>query len=274
MHAAQLAEIANWAAFNADTLIAQPSAITAEKCSQYWSQSKCRQNRWMIALKIFEQDVESDDCTHDPWPAIEIVVQEIFLSEMLTRVWSAAMVAHDREHNVNELTGVAHSVHIGHMEAKNRGMRLLLCENAINPELFERLNALRRKVERWTDLLLGQLEDNMAASQFGFQPKRVRDFYQEFSEGSRQDNQTRRFIYAASLAEDLREMTVGFPANPKINAQIAGGLMACFPADRFDSLGLPKSAQMLWMEKSSLEAQMLLDDLESLETSSMSFLDR
>jgi len=265
MHATNLAEVASWVAFNTNLLIKQSDTLSSDNCSQYWSQSKCLQNRWMIALKMFELDVEKNNSSHDPWPAIEIIVQEIFMTELLTRVWSAIMVAHDQQHGNEELTGIAHSVHIGQLESKNRAMRLLLTADSVDPDTFERLNGLRRKVERWTDLLLGQLQDNQTAVQFAFQPKRVKDFYEEFLESSPSDNQTRRVLFSASLADDMKPFTTQYAANPEINRRIAASLMGCFSADRFDSLGMPKSAQMLWMEKSSDDAQLLINDLDALD---------
>lgn len=264
MHATQLAELATWAAFNSHLIVHRSEALTADICNQYWSQSKCRQSRWISALKLFESDVKNQDSTHDPWPAVEIVVQEIFLSEMLTRIWSAAMVAHDIHYEANELTGLAHSIHIGHLEAKNRAMRLLLSDTS-NPEIFDRLNSLRRKVERWTDLLLGQLPDLVAAERFGFQPNRVKDFAEENDKNQIQDVETRRVLYGASLREDLGKVSNKYSANPDINRKIASGLLACFPSDRFDSYGMPKSIQMVWLEKTTDETQMLLDNLAALD---------
>lgn len=265
MHATQLAEIANWAAFNAIRLISGASALTAASCNEYWSQSKCRQNRWMTALKMFEQDIRNQGSNHDPWPAMEIVIQEILLSELLTRVWSAAMVAHDASHETNELGGVAYSIHIGHVEAKNRAMRLLLNDPAVNPKTFDRLNCLRRKVERWTDLLLAQSPDFDTAIRFAFQPNRVKDFREENLGNSHEAQGTRRLLYAASMSEDFNRVAVKYAANPEINRKIAGGLLACFPADRFDSFGMPKSIQLIWMEKTSDETQMLMNDLCALD---------
>ena len=265
MHATQLSELATWAAFNSHLIVHRSEALTADSCNQYWSQSKCRQARWMSALKLFEADLNDQDNNHDPWPAIEIVVQEIFLSEMLTRIWSAAMVAHDIHYEANELTGLAHSIHIGHLEAKNRAMRLLLNEDSTNPEIFDRLNWLRRKVERWTDLLLGQLPDTVAAQRFGFQPNRVKDFAEENASSEIQESNARRVLYAASLKEDLGKVTNKYSANPDINRRIASGLLACFPSDRFDSYGMPKSVQMMWLEKTTDETQLLLDNLSALD---------
>lgn len=270
MHATQMAEIAAWAAFNSFALVERSTSLTAESCNQYWTQSKCRQNRWMIALKMFEQDVRQSHQQHDPWPAIEIVIQEIFLSEMLTRVWSAAMVAHDVRFASNELTGIAHSIHIGHLEAKNRAMRLLLEDESVDSETFEKINLLRRKIERWTDLLLGQLPDIVAAQRFAFQANRVKDFAEENQETTNNEFTTRRVLYSAALAEDLRNFSNKFAANPDINRKIVGGILACFSSDRFDSFGLPKSIQLMWMEKSTDETEMLINSLDALDNAAIS----
>ena len=267
MHATQLAEIANWAAFNAIRLTSGTSALTAASCHEYWSQSKCRQNRWMTALKMFEQDVRSQRSNHDPWVAMEIVIQEILLSELLTRVWSAAMVAHDSSHATHELSCIAHSIHIGHVEAKNRAIRLLLNDPAVSPKTFDRLNCLRRKVERWTDLLLAQLPDINSAAKFAFQSNRVKDFREENRDCSHGAERTRRMLYAASQSEDFNRVAVKFAANPEINRRIAAGVLACFPADRFDSFGMPKSIQLIWMEKNSDETQLLINHLTALDYS-------
>ena len=266
MHASTMAEIASWATFNSFALLQSSNSLTVDTCSQYWSQSKCRQNRWMTALKMFEQDVRNPERKHDPWPAIEIVIQEIFLSEMLTRVWSATMVAHDTRYASDELTGIAHSIHIGHLDAKNRAMRLLLEDQSVDAEMFERMNNLRRKIERWTDLLLGQLSDIEAAQRFAFQSNRVRDFADEKMEADEQGRSARRLLYSAALKEDLSRLCVRYAANPEINRSIIGGLLACFPSDRFDSLGIPKSIQLMWLEKSTDETEMLVNSLDSLDT--------
>ena len=265
MHAIQLANIANWAAFNSDRLVYGSEPVTATMCNEYWLQSKCRQNRWMTALKVFEEDVQRGSDRHDPWPAIEIVIQEIFVSEMLTRVWSAVMIIHDQIQNTDELANIAHSIHVGHVEAKNRAMRMLLDDPDANPEVFDRLNKLRRKVERWTDLLLGQLPELETAVQFAFQPNRVKDFSEEHTGYNSRESTARHMIFANSMPDDLQQFANRFPANPDINRQIVGGLLNCFAADRFDSFGLPKSIQRIWLEKTAIDTQLYLEALAAMD---------
>lgn len=231
----------------------------------YWTASRCRLNRWYGALRMFEDDLLQEDDSHNPWPAIEIVVQEILVSELLTRVWSATMIAHDHLNESDELSGLAHGIHVGHIEAKNRAIRLILRGRDEAEETFNRMNHLRRRVERWTDLFLSLLPLSEATDMFAFDASRMQDFALENREYSTADRATKLQILTASLAADLANATQPFPANPDLNRQVAAGVLSCFPSDRFDSVGLPKSAQMVWLEKGHLDSELLLNHLARLE---------
>ena len=76
--------------------------------------------------RMFADDLERDDDQHNPWPAISIVAEEIILSEMLTRVWSAVITQKSSNDQQSEFASIAHSILIGHVEARNRAFRILL----------------------------------------------------------------------------------------------------------------------------------------------------
>ena len=86
MHASQLAEIGSWVAIHSSNLIYGQQDQPMLVASNYWTSSKIRLQRWVTALKMFEQDIQHPQHGHDPWPALEIVVHEILVSELLTRV--------------------------------------------------------------------------------------------------------------------------------------------------------------------------------------------
>jgi hypothetical protein len=214
---------------------------------------------------MFEKDIQQPNASHDPWAALEIVIQEIIQSEMLTRIWSATVLCHDWYRRSDELSGLAHSVHLSHFEARNRAMRIMLSCEDDEVETVERLNALRRRTERWTDVFLGQLPFGDIAVQFAYDKKRVADFHVEQRESTGDNIQTRQKVLQASFATDLMRNQASYTANPDLNQQIAGGVLACFPADRFDSIGLPKSIKMVWLEKAHHDTQMLVDRLIEFE---------
>jgi hypothetical protein len=100
---------------------------------------------------------------------------------------------------------------------------------------------------------------------FGFDRNRVVDFNREQRESSGPEFLTRQKVLAASFSTDLLRDQIPYAANPDLNREIASGVLACFPPDRFDSNGLPKSARLIWMEKSQQETQMLVDHLSEFE---------
>ncbi len=268
MHASQLAEMGSWVALHSGNLIFGSQVQPMLVATKYWTASKLRLHRWNTALKMFEEDMQrakdqpaESANDHDFWPALQAVAQEILVSEILTRVWSATMLSHDRHHQTDELTGLAHSVYLSHLEAKNRVLRLILSGRALHEPMFDRINMLRRRMERWTDLFLGQLPMGETAAMFSFDRNRVKDFYTEQRSTLGEAYETRQRVLNASFAADLLRDIVPTSANPDLNREIASGVLACYPADRFDSLGLPKSTRMIWLEKAHTDAQVLIDQL-------------
>ena len=232
--------------------------------TNYWTSSKVRIQHWLTALKMFEQDFESGD-EYNSWSAAEIVIQEIFISEVLTRVWSALVLIHDKHHQTDELHGLAHSVFLGHSEAKNRALRMLIQAEQVDSERFERMNRLRRRLERWTDLLLGNLPHAEIAAMFAYHPKRVRDYCQEKKTIELAEQHVRKKVLLASFAADLLRDTNRYSANPDLNQDVITGILACYPADRFDASGLPKSVKQLWFEKAHNDTQLLIDHIQAFD---------
>ena len=249
MHAKQLAEIGGWLSICSQLFTHGGQPANATSAMRYWAASKCRLQRWQAALKVFEEDFENPCEMHDPWHAIEVVLQEILISDVLTRVWTAVLIQHDRVINHNEMQSIGHSVFIGHLEARNRAMRLIMANEESNPVACERINELRRRMERWIDLLLSRVSDLEVALQFGFDPHRVRDFAGDrHMEDQERREQTEKLLLA-SLSSSLRRGVREWSANPDLNREVAAGVLACFPNDRFDTHGIPKSVMLMQMEQ-------------------------
>ena len=265
MHANQLSDLAAWIAIHSSMFVYGESENTALDAKEYWVQSKCRISRWNAALKMFDHDLRNPESGHDPWPAFEIVAHEIIISEMLTRIMSAAFVIYDHYANSNELKGIAHSLVVSHMETRNRAMRILLFGRASNEKAFDRYNRLRAQIERWTDLFLSRLEKSEKAAGFAFDAKRLADFASERDVYNEEEFRKNQQILATSMRNNLEELSDKYAATPMLNSKIAAGALGCFANDRFDSYGLPKSTQLLWLEKSHSDAQQLVDELDEFE---------
>ena len=65
---------------------------------------------------------------------------------------------------------------IGHLEARNRAMNIMVYGRGFSIEDGVMLNRLRRRMERWTDMLLGRIMLQHDISDLAFDAQRARDF--------------------------------------------------------------------------------------------------
>ncbi len=263
MHASQLAELGGWLTLQSQSIDHEQLALMLS--DRYWSASKCRSQRWDNALRMFAQDLELENSTHNPWPAISIVTEEIIFSELLTRVWSAVLTQNsDQSESSKDIFAIVHGILIAHVESRSRAFKLLLSVPKWAEPTAEKLNQLRRSIERWTDMLLSQLPNRQAARIFAFCEKRFDDFAASDQPIPNDVKQKAQKMLAASLSTDLQRLASRFPANPELNHKIADGILACLPKHSFAMMELPKSVWMLQIQSYQKNTedlvQQLLDD--------------
>jgi hypothetical protein len=271
MHSRELVELAALASSHGLVLIRSSQAsLPIEGLGQYWSASKCRQDRWRRALNAAVDsppegsplDRLTQRAAPDEQPAssrtLTAAIEEILLSEVLTRVWTALMSAFDERHGSAENAPVAESVLAGHAEARNGALTLLVQGPGVSSQEAVLLNQLRRRAERWTDLLVGHICLEHDVSRFAPNPETAQEFASDLrhQQAWSADNQAWP-LALASLRAAFRHGTFGPTPNGDLNRQIAAGVLACLPPELFDATGLMQS---LWMTRITRAA----DDAEGL----------
>jgi hypothetical protein len=229
-------------------------ALSTNSLGNYWMASKCRLDRWYGALR-------PPSARHiGNWPALRSVIEEILLSEVLVRVWTGFLVLHDRAVGEDEAEPLARSVLSGHLEARQRALSLLLHATGVPISDAIAINHLRRKTDRWTDLLLGYLAPRCDLSDLATDAQRVRDFALDWQDAPAEASSPRWPLLLASLQE-------AFPIDPAIrgptadlNERIAASILSCFPSESFDSTGPFRG---LWMVRLRYAADSLVERLES-----------
>lgn len=265
MHARLQAEFAAWIAAHSADVAPHFKQLDGLEIEAYWVHSKSRLQRWQAALKLFESDLIAQPVRHNPWPALETVVEEIILSEVLTRVWSALLLVIDRHRGRDDFSGLVYSVFLRHLEAKNRALRMMLSARELNPQAFERLNRLRRSVERWTDLLLASLAPTEVAAKFACDRQRHADFARERSAERPHDQRRRAAVLQPSFQAALQAQSRRWGANPQLNRQIVESVLMAFDRNLVECVALPSAVVQLWLEKSTHDTAALVAALDRID---------
>jgi len=266
MHASDLAQLAGLVAFHGPAFLRDSERLTAVRLESYWSASRCRLERWLQQLRLSQTEAPPE-WARGGSHSLRSVLEEILLSELLTRVWTCLVVEHDRRHNCDDAGNVARSIHLGHQEARNRTLQLMLRGPGVATEEAVGLNRLRRRVERWTDMLLGFLLLSGVKNEWAFDPQRALDFSIDMKEdySLRREGQTWPLLFA-SLQSAFSEKLAPTAACPELNEKIAGAILGCFGPSLFDTAGLAHSLWMVRLTGMTSDTEGLIQELILLET--------
>ncbi len=261
MHVRELVELGTIVASHCQVLLHWSDPLAERHIEQYWLAARCRQDRWGIALRDYRIEADRADA-HEAWRTVRPTIQEILGSELLTRIWTAAAATHDHYHHSEHWEPIARSVLIGHLESRNRAMNVMVYGRGFTIEEGVTLNRLRRRVERWTDMLLARIMLLHDVSELGFDPQRVREFAADLRDEAAETNSS--YAWQLTLASLRAGMQQSFDApspNSDLNRRIAAGVLASFPPGQFDSTGMLKSLWMLRLEHVAHDMQGMVDDL-------------
>ena len=132
MHARDLVDVAGLVALNGPLLVCGARPPASAPLEQYWATSRFRFENWTRLLRDYAEMHEPPSPEDlDRWIEIRAALDEIFVSEILTRVWSAVLVACDRRARTNLAEPIARSVLGSHIEARHRALALLVHGGAV-----------------------------------------------------------------------------------------------------------------------------------------------
>ncbi len=272
MHARDLAELAALLALHSPSIVHGAGRIPHDTSEQYWSASKCRLDRWGRLLRQLTQAAGQPQLPATlSWPRVQPVLEEILVTELLTRLWTAVAVAHDAVHGDDDLEPVVRNVLSGHLDARRRLLTLLAEGGVIALPQATKLDHLRRRVERWTDMLLAHLAGLTNINEFAFDTGRARDFAEDLDHqaaNSQSDNaehdltgQLMLVSLRASFAKDLADRS----PNSDLNRRIASALLGAFRDPTADPTGIVKSLWLERLNRTALETEDMVEELLRLD---------
>ncbi len=250
MQTCELAELSGLVAANGSRFVRGRGRLSESGLRQYWITSKSRFHRWMQAL--LGQTSEKPSATPSRTPGIAKLVpvmEEIFASELLTRVWTALVCQYDRQHLASCGAPVVWNVFRCHEVARHIALQLLCQTPESERQLGLAVDKLRRNAERWTDLLLALLVSNgeADAAAVAFDTVRLHEFARDLDDLRRIKHGVQAWqLFQTSIKAAFQTGLCRATPNETLNSQIAASILTCFPPDLFDATG---PLQSLWQER-------------------------
>jgi hypothetical protein len=269
MHARDLIEVAGLVAYNGPQMIAGAHSLAPAPLEQYWAVSKCRFENWNRTLKLHSAATSRrGPAPLDDALDLRATLDEIFISEILVRVWTTVLVGRDRRMRTGVDEPLARNVFESHMEARHRALKLLVHSNTFTTPQAVAINRLRRRAERWSDVLIGGLLGACDVDDFAVDAERAADFADDLAHRRRQAGGRHAWsLTLVSLRGAFQKGVCPVAANPDTNARVTASILGCFPGELFDSTGILKSLWMMRLSAVASDAQGLIDDLLHVETS-------
>ena len=268
--AKRLVEIAAIAAQHGEALLRSKSVISRTGIESYWLASRNRQEIWNTTLKQLEmraaviskrlEDSKNSVAIRQFWEDYQPLAEEILASETLTRVWTAIGSESDRNHQTAEVTPFVQSVFTKHLECRNRLLRLAVQKITLPDTNIKQLDTMRRRAERWSDVLLGYLVRSIDLQAYAFDISRVRDFSVSLSNENQSADITQSLLMI-SLRSTFQAAYTGNCPNAALNGRICEAVLSCFGSDIFDSVGAMESVWQLRLANATKDTTGMIECL-------------
>lgn len=249
----QITETAAFAATRSQLIVESRTPIPERSLRKYWQHSRARHHCWIRELDSLNSQFGSlPRHEHaDLWPQAELLLTEVFVAEVLTRVWTAILTAHDHRRYRQIAEPIARHSLSSHIEARNHAMILMVGEPEVTLSDIARVDRVRRKAERWSDLLIGPLVVEYGLHELAFDVSRAVEFAETRSSELVQaaDAPVGEFI-RTGLHLAFRDYVDPYPATEAANQGILQAVIGSFPPDTFDEFGLSKSVSRVRCERS------------------------
>ncbi len=252
MHCAKLNLLATVLVSNRDIMVDIDLERMALIAQQYWTVSRNRVARWNEELAAALRKQKSNQLRDEV--EIQFAVQlleEVLVSQLYTRIWGGLLAYYDLQQGLGDedrLSGLGQSIVSCHEDACNRALELLQLLQEAGSTRAEVVNRLRRRIERWTDMLLAQMSKNIDLTAYSFDKNRMRDIVAVNSQTT--DSPTVNMLVSGIQAAQIETFESGY--TPKMNHKLASMSLSCLPneawseADLHFDTSVMRSGQIAW----------------------------
>jgi hypothetical protein len=173
LSARSLAELALIISRVARSVLDESAAPSPESLRLFWQSSRSLQQRWTKALDGWTADGALDVAF------LERLAPRVFACEMAVRTWCTVLAALDRKQCRGDFTRLAHNVVGGLLQIRHGVLSRMLLIPVSEQDRVQGIDRMRRRCDRWTDLLTGPVAVRYDCFDFTFDRDRAQDFGEE-----------------------------------------------------------------------------------------------
>jgi hypothetical protein len=163
----------------AERLIADGHGVCDDHLVGFWVGSRGLANHWLRGLAEWNEAVQMES----DWRAFNALATEMLTGEMLLRLWCTVLSVQDKQAGQSNAKAVLDLVVFNLQHVRHQLLNVLLDEAAE----FAELDRLRRRCERWTDVLLGPLVVRHGHAQYAQDARRAWDFGEDAAASASSD---------------------------------------------------------------------------------------
>lgn len=197
------------------------------------------------------------------------LLEEVFTGELLVRIWTAVGIAHAREYRQADVEPTLRGVLLNHLEIRNRALNCVVFGAGPEAQQIVAIQQTRRRIERWMDLLFGEMQRTIEVAEFAHDPRRVRDYSRMTSSPASLADATGDRHQEAELLDSLRETFAGSLSSqslfPELNQQLATSVLNCFQGDWLDAIEWSSDHWRSRLFTASNDTLLWIDDLLNLD---------
>lgn len=277
MHAIELADLTTVFAGLSSDMIALRCVPNRLAGQQYWLESRFRHDFWNSKLAAHRHDLHYHNVTNRKrsWLQIMPVIEEVLLSEPLTRciAYHGRLLA-DRQID-SDLSALSQSVLSSHVEARHRCLHLIVFGEGLAVEHSTRLNQIRRTLEGFNDSILSFLQPISSSDSYSFDPVSVHNA-QSARLNAHKNPIDSNLLQLSSLRIAFRMATTrriaSIAPSQHSNRKLYDAVLSFLPPGLFDSIGLPLSSFSAGLRSESVEGAPTAEVLSQPTLSSIGFL--
>lgn len=243
----QLIELTALASIYSPHVIESPVSPPREALTRYWGCFKAAQRMWINRLAAYPEEANAAAASERPqvWARTEPVLTEVFVTELVARVWGAILTAGDRARGVCEAEPLARNALIGQLEARKLALRLMVNGPHVSLDQIAALDRLRRRLERWTDVLLGHVVKRFGLADFAFDADRAFEFGEDQLQAGDDPQRTQIWdLYLLGLHAGIPDTPAPTPIAESVRKELIETIFAAFPPDAFHDDGPLQSIRL------------------------------